>query len=92
MDCQWKFIEAKGDEKPGSLAFHSSIVYQDKMFLFGGSNLEAENNKFFSLDLNNYRWECIKSRGDLPVKRDEHSAVINPADSTMIIFGGFAEG
>lgn len=38
------------------------------------------------------RWELIKSRGDLPVTRDEHSAIINENDSSMIIFGGFCDG
>jgi len=46
------------------------------MFLFGGSNLIAENRKFFSLDMNSFRWELVKSRGDLPITRDEHSAVL----------------
>ena len=60
----WKLIETKGDEKPGCLAHHSSVVYGDKMYLFGGSNTQSENNKFFSLDLNSFKWENIKSRGD----------------------------
>jgi N-acetylneuraminic acid mutarotase len=68
------------------------VVFGDKMFLFGGSNLETENRKFFILDLITFKWEVVKSRGDLPITRDEHSAVINDNDHTMIIFGGFADG
>ena len=67
----------KGEDKPGRLAHHSSVVFGDKMFLFGGSNLETENRKFFILDLITFKWEVVKSRGDLPITRDEHSAVIN---------------
>lgn len=62
------------------------------MYLFGGSNLETENTKFFSLDLGNFKWEVIRSRGDLPITRDEHSAVFNLNDNSMIIFGGFSDG
>jgi len=62
------------------------------MYLFGGSNLENENRKFYALDLLSYRWEVIKSRGDLPITRDEHSAVFNEVDNSMIIFGGFSDG
>lgn len=73
----WKEIPTKGDEKPGCLAHHTSVVHGDKMFLFGGSNLENENRKFFSLDMNSFRWELVKSRGELPITRDEHTAIIN---------------
>lgn len=62
------------------------------MFLFGGSNLENENTNFYCLDLAKFRWETIKSRGDLPITRDEHTAVINQNDNSMIIFGGFCDG
>jgi len=68
------------------------VVFGDKMFLFGGSNLEKENTKFYCLDMNNYQWDVVKSRGDLPLTRDEHTAVVNPNDSSMLIFGGFTDG
>jgi hypothetical protein len=61
------------------------------MYLFGGSNLETENTKFYSLDLNSYRWEVIINRGSYqPPTRDEHTAVINEFERSMIIFGGFS--
>jgi hypothetical protein len=62
------------------------------MYLFGGSNLEQENRKFFSLDLNHFKWELIKSRGDLPITRDEHTAVVYENESSMVVFGGFCNG
>lgn len=91
-DLVWKEIPTKGEEKPGCLAHHTSVVFGDKMFLFGGSNLETENRKFFSLDLNNFRWELVKSRGELPITRDEHTAVVYENEQSMIIFGGFMNG
>ena len=91
-DSAWKEIAIKGDDKPGPLAHHTCVVYGDKMFLFGGSNLEAENRKFFSLDLNHFRWDVVKSRGDLPLTRDEHTAVLYENEQSMIIFGGFMNG
>jgi len=36
----WSLIQTKGDEKPGCLAHHSTVIYGDRLFLFGGSNLE----------------------------------------------------
>lgn len=62
------------------------------MYLFGGSNLESENRKFFSLDLNHFRWDVVKSRGDLPITRDEHTCIVYENESSMIIFGGFCNG
>ena len=91
-DCHWKEIQTKGDDKPGCLAHHTSVVFGDKMYLFGGSNLESENRKFFSLDLNHFRWDVVKSRGDLPITRDEHTCAVYENESSMIIFGGFCNG
>ena len=62
------------------------------MFLFGGSNLENENRKFYSLDLQTFKWEVVKSRGELPITRDEHTAIVSENDNSMIIFGGFSNG
>jgi N-acetylneuraminic acid mutarotase len=62
------------------------------MFLFGGSNLENENRKFYSLDLQTFKWEVVKSRGELPTTRDEHTAIVNENDNSMLIFGGFSGG
>lgn len=84
----------KGDEKPGPLAHHTSVVFNDKMFLFGGSNLETDNNKFFSLDLNTFKWEVVKPRSgvEFSTSRDEHTAVFYETDCSMLVFGGFLRG
>jgi hypothetical protein len=70
--CEWKLIETRGRQKPGKtrdclqgighLAHHSSVVFGDKMYLFGGSNLEKENNLFLALDLKSYDWTVVVSR------------------------------
>jgi len=63
------------------------------MFLFGGSNLETENKKFYSLELNHFKWEVVKVRGDgVPDSRDEHTACFYENEASMIIFGGFIKG
>ena len=49
-DCAWKLKETKGDPKPpkdnqgqpGALSHHSSVVYNEKMYLFGGSYASGE--------------------------------------------------
>ena len=81
---------------PPPITNHTSTVYGDKMFLFGGSAMDQENQKLYSLDLIKYQWELIKpkaAQGDkenLPRTREEHSCVIY--NDSMVIFGGFAFG
>ena len=62
------------------------------MYLFGGSNLETENKKFYSLDLNTFKWEVIRAKGDPVQTRDEHTALIYENEGSMIVFGGFLMG
>jgi hypothetical protein len=33
----WHLIETQGREKPGKISHQTSIVFNDKMVLFGGS-------------------------------------------------------
>jgi N-acetylneuraminic acid mutarotase len=74
----------------GKISHHTSVVYGDKMYLFGGSTSTQENETFYSLDLKNWKWEVINSRGEDPVTRDEHTA--NLYENSMIVFGGFTNG
>jgi Galactose oxidase, central domain len=62
------------------------------MYLFGGSNLETENKKFYTLELNNCKWDVVKVRGDQPPTRDEHTACVYENEGSMIVFGGFLHG
>jgi hypothetical protein len=55
----WEEVETHGNNKPGYLAHHTSVVYNEKMYLYGGSNLETENQNLLSLDLNTYEWKKI---------------------------------
>lgn len=88
-------IPTKGDDRPGCLAHHSSVVFGDKMYLFGGSNLETENKKFYTLDINSLRWEVVKPKAGnevLSLSRDEHTTVVYENEGSMIVFGGFLQG
>jgi N-acetylneuraminic acid mutarotase len=43
----------------------------------------------YALDLKNFKWEPVHGRGEVPIPRDEHTALIY--ENSMIVFGGFAE-
>ena len=85
--CGWKQVKTTGSVAaiPDKIAYHTSVVYKDNMYLFGGNNYSK--SKFDSdepayvtnltfLNLKTMGWSQIKTRGDLVTHRDEHSAVI----------------
>lgn len=80
----------------GSLSNHSSVVYNQKMYLYGGNYGLNNNDKFYSYDPATAMWELVKTRpanndaGNMPPALDEHSAVVH--EDHMIVFGGFANG
>ena len=85
-----------GTVNPGAISHHTSIVFHDKMYLYGGSKGNCEpNEKMYSLDMKSspYKWEIIEPIpiGDHPKTRDEHSACLYDNNS-MVIFGGFVNG
>ena len=43
-DCMWHSIDMTGREIPGALSHHSSVVFGDKMYLFGGSRENGKEN------------------------------------------------
>lgn len=81
---------------PPPITNHTSTVYGDKMYLFGGSTMECENQMLYSLDLNKYQWQLIKPKAaqnnesNFPITREEHTCVVY--NDSMVIFGGFAFG
>jgi N-acetylneuraminic acid mutarotase len=95
-NSEWELIQTTGVNKPPPMSHHSSVEYKGKMYLFGGSNLSAENANMYSLDLHRYQWNLLKpiginnDSGNIPYTRDEHSCVVH--NDTMIIFGGFEYG
>lgn len=43
----------------------------------------------YALDLKTLKWEPVHGRGEVPISRDEHTALLY--ENSMIVFGGFAE-
>jgi N-acetylneuraminic acid mutarotase len=57
----WHLLDTTGPN-PGAISHHSSVVYNDRMYLFGGSKANGEENqRYFSLDLKSYRWDMVQS-------------------------------
>jgi hypothetical protein len=88
----WTKVECTSKEAPCIRASHSSCVYNDKMYIFGGQ--DDDNNKLCDL------WECDLKTGVYkeivcpegsyqPAVRSGHSA--NIYNGQMFIFGGIIE-
>ena len=96
----WKKVQTSGNDaaRPDKIAYHTSVVFKDNMYLFGGNNYKSMSEDdcpqpFLSyLNLRTMGWQQIKTRGDIVQQRDEHTAVINKETGQMVIFGGFMQG
>lgn len=89
---EWTKIEVKSEEAPCIRASHSSSVYNDKCYIFGGQ--DDDNNKLndlWELDLATGIYKEIKvPEGSVtPVARSGHSS--NIYNGQMYIFGGILE-
>eukprot|EP01080_Neovahlkampfia_damariscottae_P008552 gene8552-375_t len=72
--------------KPSGRHFHSTVVYEKNLYVFGGKSNGYKNDLFkYSMEKN--VWSIITSSGDIPSPRYGHSAVIY--GKSMFIFGGY---
>lgn len=79
------------DRKPLGSAFltrwgHSSSVYDNKIYIFGG-RFSNDLNDLLVLDVDRNTIKGLKIMGELPKARRRHSSCF--IGSCMIIFGGF---
>ncbi len=83
---QWKKIEPITKEMPCKRSGHSAVIYQDKMYIFGGVDDEINRlNDLWEFDLKKKTW-CELKVENPPASRNSHSATL--FHHTMIIFGG----
>ena len=67
---------------------HSSCIFGDAMYIFGGYEEAAEPFRpdVYKLDLNLFEWTLLKCKGEPPLYRDFHTATA--IGDKMFIFGG----
>lgn len=78
---------------PSPRRAHTSVLYQNKIIIFGGGNGATALNDLFALDvsdLDRMRWEEIETKGNgnggKPIARGYHS--MNLVGSKLVVFGG----
>jgi len=94
-DSQWflKVSDPKNAKKnkaePSKRWGHSSVVSQDRLFIYGGAayNSNFQNSEiFYQLDLVNWNWSKLVPMGASPGVRDSHSCVAY--QDKLYVFGG----
>ncbi|TIA85542.1 hypothetical protein E3P99_03964 [Wallemia hederae] len=83
--CSWEFLEP-ANEPPPRRTGHITVTYQDKIYIFGGTDGQYHYNDVWMFDYTNRQWSELSCIGYHPVPREGHSATI--VKDVMYIFGG----
>jgi hypothetical protein len=76
------------NEKPSLRRYASSILYNDKMVIFGGrdDDYDVGLNDVWTLNLSSYEWTKQEPTGTNPSARYGHSSILY--NDKMVVFGG----
>ncbi|EAN78005.1 hypothetical protein, conserved [Trypanosoma brucei brucei TREU927] len=89
MTLQWKECRGVG-VVPTGRANHTSVLVENKMFVFGGHRELEVFDELYIVNLDSMRWEKVSYehvQGPGPVF--SHAAVFIPPTQAMIVIGGF---
>lgn len=95
QNLRWSQVPTRKDKQGCPLQYpevpfqrygHTSVAYENKVYMWGGRNDETGCNILFCFDTQTLRWSRPQVTGDIPGVRDGHSACI--IDHFMYIFGG----
>ncbi|CAI2162630.1 2845_t:CDS:1 [Funneliformis geosporum] len=76
------------NNSPGSRILHTSSIIDNKMIVIGGAKdgILHDMNEIYAFDLEKGTWEKNIGKGQIPVSRGQHSAVVS--NRKIIIYGG----
>lgn len=90
---QWNSIDVK--DMPPARYSHSAVYdsTNKQMIIFGGTGrIDDKTGKMFNdtwiFNIKKKQWEEIPSVGKVPPERQYHTAIYDPVNRQMIIFGG----
>jgi len=93
---RWEMLIENGDpeapqpaKSPPPRTNHTIITFNDKMYLFGGTNGYQWFNDVWCYDPSSNSWAQLDCIGYIPVPREGHAAAI--VDDVMYVFGGRTE-
>lgn len=73
--------------RPSSRYFHSSVLYGNKLFIYGGYSGQSRLSDLCAYDFDTNRWSEVDSRGHIPSGRS--SLVAQVYENYLYIFGGY---
>lgn len=76
-------------EIPPARTNHSMVTFNDKMYLFGGTNGVTWFNDVWCYDPATNSWSQLDCIGYIPIPREGHAAAL--VDDVMYVFGGRTE-
>jgi len=85
---RWRWISPAG-QLPGKRTSHAAVVYNNKMYVFGGFSGEEYLNDLHEFNLENETWRNLSAqcKGDIPAPRSRFCAAVH--GDSMYILGGW---
>jgi len=86
-DARWKRVEHLSNvPRPPSRTNHTWTPYEDKIYLFGGTDGQYHYNDVWVFHIEQHRWTEAACVGYIPAPREGHTAAL--LDGFMYVFGG----
>ncbi|KAI8885912.1 galactose oxidase [Backusella circina FSU 941] len=73
---------------PPKLRAHVSVVYEDKMFVFGGAEKSQCSDTLYVFDLDTFTWSKPLVYGTCPPACRAHSLIADQENGKLVLFGG----
>ncbi|KAI8642164.1 hypothetical protein BD408DRAFT_387626 [Parasitella parasitica] len=83
--AEWDFLKYE-NQGPAPRSGHVSVIYDKKLYIFGGMNASHLFNDVWCFDLVARTWHQISALGFIPAPRESCAAAL--VDDTIYIFGG----
>lgn len=71
---------------PTGRGYHCSVVYQDKMYTFGGSTDNSYISQLLEYNFDTHVWTAMPLTGNYPDAREHHACVVH--GDNMYVIGG----
>ncbi|XP_067165265.1 rab9 effector protein with kelch motifs isoform X2 [Apteryx mantelli] len=89
-DMKWVKISATGDV-PGGRAAHSSAVFKDHLYIFGGIDPDGALDTTYKYHIEKQQWTLLQFDSPLPPGRLDHSMCVIPWQACASSESGDAE-
>ncbi|KAK4520427.1 uncharacterized protein ATC70_008562 [Mucor velutinosus] len=83
----WSCPEMYGT-RPPKLRAHASVVYNGKMFVYGGTSKNKCSDTLYVLELDTFTWSMPRVYGKVPPACRAHCLLANPSNGKIYLFGG----